>query len=102
MRINVLRYFHEYIVLEYVYKTWKLVFNFNIDIFNIVDFQSNLYQDGMEMSRPLTAAEVIKGVIDEVFPDGQDEDSNVIKAVEEETFKLPEGVVNIDIEVRNL
>ena len=54
------------------------------------------------MSRPLTAAEVIKGVIDEVFPDGQDEDSNVIKAVEEETFKLPEGVVNIDIEVRNL
>ena len=53
------------------------------------------------MSRPLTAAEVIKGVIDEVFPDGQDEDSNVIEAAEEETFKLPEGVVNIDIEVRN-
>lgn len=66
-----------------------------------MDFQSNLYQDGMEMSRPLTAAEVIKGVIDEVFPDGQDEDSNVIEAAEEETFKLPEGVVNIDIEVRN-
>ena len=49
----------------------------------------------------MTAAEVIKEVIDEVFPDGQDEGLNGTEASEEETYKLPEGVVNIDIEVRN-
>ncbi|XP_023335403.1 G2/mitotic-specific cyclin-B2 isoform X2 [Eurytemora carolleeae] len=55
-------------------------------------------EDGKEIGRPLTAAEVIKEVIDEVFPDGQDEGLNGTEASEEETYKLPEGVVNIDIE----
>ena len=55
-----------------------------------------IIQEDKESRRTKTAVEVVNVIIDEVFPEGQDGVFDLAEPVS----RLPEGVVNIDIEVR--